>query len=343
MTPLALRSAARANGVSALHGDVSRRMWEGLWPGTPAGDVPIGHVTNGVHARTWLSTELQALLDASGVRPAEAPAEQRWDRVAEIDPVEIWRVHRVRKRVLGEIVAARARRFVDPEALTIGFARRFATYKRANLLFSQPERLARLLAEPHRPLQIVIAGKAHPQDDAGKSVIRSVLAASRELRAEGRVIFVEDYDMELARALIAGVDVWLNTPRRPMEASGTSGMKAGMNGVLNCSVLDGWWPEAYTPEIGWAVGEGFESPVEEEQDGHDRESLFRLLEEEVVPAFYDRDPGGVPERWVAMMKASIAAVGTTFNTHRMVAEYAEQYYLPAHREADAVRATAHAA
>ncbi|MGZ4351994.1 MAG: alpha-glucan family phosphorylase [Gaiellaceae bacterium] len=333
MTPLALRTSSRANGVSELHGAVSRRMWQPLWPDTPVDEVPVGHVTNGVHARTWLSTELQALLDANGVRPAEAPSQQRWDRVAQIGEDDLWRVHMARKRALGEAVATRAHRFVDPDALTVGFARRFATYKRAWLLFSDPERIARLLSDPDRPMQIIVAGKAHPQDDAGKAVIRAVLAASRELRAEGRVVFVEDYDMELARHLVSGVDVWLNTPRRPMEASGTSGMKAGMNGVLNCSVLDGWWPEAYAPGLGWAIGEGFESPDEAEQDAHDRESLFRILEQEVVPTFYDLDVGGLPTRWTEMMKASIETIGARFNTHRMVCEYAERYYLPAHREA----------
>jgi starch phosphorylase len=333
MTPLALRTSSRANGVSALHGAVSRGMWHALWPESPVDEVPIGYVTNGVHARTWISTELQALLEASGVRPAEAPSEQRWERVESIDDEALWQVHQARKRALGETVAYRARRFIDPDALTIGFARRFATYKRAGLLFSQPERLVRLLGEPGRPVQIVVAGKAHPQDDAGKAVIRAVLAASRELRAGGRVVFVEDYDMELARHLVSGVDVWLNTPRRPLEASGTSGMKAGMNGILNCSILDGWWAEGYAPELGWAIGGGFESHVEEEQDAHDRESLFSLLEESIVPTFYDRSTGGIPERWVAMMKASIASIGERFNTHRMVAEYVERYYAPAHREA----------
>jgi starch phosphorylase len=338
LTPLALRTASRANGVAALHGEVSRRMWAPLFPDRAVEDVPIGHVTNGVHARTWISAELQALLDANGVRPAEAPSDQAWERAHDVGDADLWRVHDLRKRALAEIVAARARRFVDPDVLTLGFARRFATYKRAGLLFSQPERLARLLGDPERPLQILVAGKAHPADDQGKELIRRIVSAARELRAEGRVIFVEDYDMELARHLVAGVDVWLNTPRRPLEASGTSGMKAGMNGVLNCSILDGWWPEGYTPERGWAIGEGFESANEEEQDAHDRESLFRLLEQEIVPAFYDRAETGLPLRWLAMMKASIAGVGAQFNTHRMVCDYAEQYYVPAHREAVATGA-----
>jgi starch phosphorylase len=338
LTPLALRTSARANGVAALHGEVSRRMWAPLYPDRAVEDVPIGHVTNGVHARTWISAELQALLDANGVRPAEAPGEQAWERAHDLDDADLWRVHDLRKRALAETVAARARRFLDPDVLTIGFARRFATYKRAGLLFSQPERLARLLGDPERPLQILVAGKAHPADDQGKELIRRIVAAARELRAEGRVIFVEDYDMELARHLVAGVDVWLNTPRRPLEASGTSGMKAGMNGVLNCSILDGWWPEGYTPERGWAIGEGYESADEAEQDAHDCESLFGLLEHEIVPRFYDRGADGLPRAWLAMMKASIAGVGAQFNTHRMVCDYADRYYVPAHREAVATGA-----
>jgi glycogen phosphorylase len=277
------------------------------------------------------------------VRPAEAPADQAWQRALGIGDADLWRVHRLRKRALGEIVAARARRFVDPDALTIGFARRFATYKRAGLLFSQPARLARLLADPERPLQILVAGKAHPADDGGKELIRRIVTAARELRADGRVVFVEDYDMELARHLVSGVDVWLNTPRRPLEASGTSGMKAGMNGVLNASILDGWWPEGYAPELGWAIGAGFETESEEEQDAHDRESLYGLLEQEIVPTYYELGAGGLPERWLAMMKASIAGVGAQFNTHRMVADYAERYYVPAHRDAAAVAETARAA
>lgn len=343
LTPLALRTSGRANGVAALHGEVSRSMWAPLWPDRPVDEVPIGHVTNGVHARTWISRELHALLDANGVRPAEAPGDQEWERALGLDDGDLWRVHGARKRALAEVVAARASRFLDPDLLTIGFARRFATYKRAGLLFSQPERLARLLADPERPLQIVVAGKAHPADDGGKELIRRIAQAANELRADGRIVFVEDYDMDLARHLISGVDVWLNTPRRPLEASGTSGMKAGMNGVLNASILDGWWPEGYTPALGWAIGEGFEAPSEAEQDAHDRESLFRILEQEIVPTFYELGASGLPERWLAMMKASIAGVGAGFNTHRMVSEYSERYYVPAHLEAGELAAGARAA
>ena len=337
MTPLALRMSARANGVSELHGDVSRGLWNALWPDRGVDEVPIGHVTNGVHARTWVASELLALLEAAGVRPAEAPHDQSWERALDLDDEELWRLHGARKLALAELVAARTSRKLDPGALTIGFARRFATYKRAGLLFSQPERLVRLLGDAHRPVQIVLAGKAHPRDREGKELIRQVVAAAAELPGGSRVTFVEDYDVNVARLLVSGVDVWLNTPRRPQEASGTSGMKAGMNGVLNCSILDGWWHEGYTPELGWAIDGGAHDDPDE-LDRADRESLFRLLEEEIVPSFYRRGENGLPEGWLAMMKASIAGVGGGFNTHRMVADYVERYYRPAH--ADAARAAA---
>jgi starch phosphorylase len=215
--------------------------------------------------------------------------------------------------------------------LTIGFARRFATYKRAGLLFSQPERLARLLSDPDRPIQILVAGKAHPADEAGKDVIQHVVDFARDPAAAGRVVFLEDYEMMLARRLVQGVDVWLNTPRRPMEASGTSGMKAALNGVLNCSILDGWWAEAYTPALGFAIGDHNVAETEAEQDLADAEALFAVLEQQVLPTYYERDEQKRPSRWIEMMRHSIAELGTQFSTNRMVVEYVEQLYLPAHR------------
>ncbi len=324
MTPLALRTSGFANGVSELHGDVSRKMWRGLWPDLGEAEAPIGHVTNGVHAPSWVSAPIAALLDAHGVAPAAAPAAQRWERAHSLDPGALWAAHADSKRAL---LAAAERRgaVLDAEALTIGFARRFATYKRAGLLFSSPERLARLLFDPHRPVQILLAGKAHPADDAGKRLIQQVVRFARSAEAGGRVVFLEDYDLALARALVQGCDVWLNTPHRPLEASGTSGMKAGMNGVLNLSVLDGWWYEGYEPALGWAIGDGDPSN-DADADRCDGESLFGLLEQRVVPLFYEDRP-----RWIEMMRASIASVGAAFNTHRMVCQYAEGLYLPAHR------------
>jgi glycogen phosphorylase len=296
MTPLALRLSARANAVSTLHGEVAREMWAGI-------DTPIGHVTNGVHPGTWISPELDELMREAGVRP-EA---EEWDGLAELDPSAIRRVHELRKARLLEQTA------LEPERLTIGLARRFATYKRAGLLFSDVERLLAL------PVQVVVAGKAHPQDGGGKDLMQSIVNLSREPRLEGRVVFVENYDMGIARLLVQGCDVWLNTPRPPQEASGTSGMKAAMNGVLNLSVLDGWWPEGYDADVGWAIPGA--------DDEADAAELYRLLEEEVVPAY--RDPG----RWAAMMKASIERLTPRFAMHRAVREYVEGYYLPAHRSA----------
>jgi starch phosphorylase len=299
MTPLALRTARWINGVSLMHGRVSRRMWQSLWPDRPEDDVPIGHITNGVHAPTWRAPEL-----------AEALTDE-----------ELARVHARHKAQLLHHVAGAAGVELDPGALTIGFARRFATYKRADLLFSDEERLARLLGDAERPLQIVLAGKAHPADDAGKAVLRRILDFTRGPRAAGRAVFLEGYDLALARLLVQGCDVWLNTPLRPLEASGTSGMKAGLNGVLNVSVLDGWWYEGYSPEVGWAIGER-----DVETSDADAEHLFSLLENDVVPCFY-----GDRGRWVEMMKASIAEIGARFSSDRMVSEYVEKLYLPAHR------------
>jgi starch phosphorylase len=307
MTPLALRTSASANGVSRLHGAVSRELWASLWPELAPDDVPIGHVTNGVHAPTWISPRLRALLEEVGVRPGAPPGEERWDLAAAVDDAALWDAHLALKRALAR------RAGLDPELLTIGFARRFATYKRAGLLFSEPARLARL------PVQVVVAGKAHPADEEGKDLLATVVAWSRDAALAGRVVFLEDYDLALARLLVAGVDVWLNTPVRPLEASGTSGIKAGLNGVPNLSVLDGWWEEAFEPGIGWAL---------EGVGAADADALYRLLEEQVVPAYRDRRAD-----WIAIMKASISRVGAHFTSHRMVAEYAERFYLPAHRAA----------
>jgi starch phosphorylase len=325
MTELALRTAGRANGVSALHGVVSQAMWEGLWPDGPPGDGRSAHVTNAVHAATWISAELAALLRSAGVAPDGGPASAHWERALEIDRAALWETHRQRKSAL----LSRLGVGLDTEALTIGFARRFATYKRASLVFSDRERLHRLLADPERPVQIVVAGKAHPADGEGKAVLEDLVRFAREPRAGGSVVFVEDYEIGLAKLLVQGVDLWLTTPRRPNEASGTSGMKAGMNGVLNLSVLDGWWPEGYAPEIGWAIDER----VSELGDEAEAAELLRLLEDEVVPAYYERDPNGLPRRWLELMAASIARVGELFNAERMVVDYVERIYLPAHEEA----------
>jgi glycogen phosphorylase len=322
LTPFALRTSSFANGVSKLHGEVSREMWHGLWPDRDVDDVPITSITNGVHVRTWLGGELEGMLGAN------TPV---LERARDLSDEELWQAHRGAKGRLMEFISrTRGAPHLDPDALTIGFARRFATYKRAGLLLSRPDRLAMLLGDPSRPLQILVAGKAHPADEAGKDVIRQVVEFARGAGAHEHVVFLPDYEMTLARRLVQGVDVWLNTPRRPMEASGTSGMKAALNGVLNCSILDGWWAEGYTPDRGFAIGTEDGAGSDEEQDAADAESLFAVLEQQVLPAFFDRDANGLPTRWVAMMRHSIAELGTQFSTNRMVREYVERLYLPAH-------------
>jgi len=301
LTPLALRLSAYANGVSALHGEVAREMWDSVRPG----DEPIEHVTNGVHLGTWIAPELADLLAGAGVRVLAPPAWGGWEAARELDADDLWRTHAGLKQRLAEITA------LDPDRLTIGFARRFATYKRAGLVFTDLERLLAL------PVQIVVAGKAHPQDGPGKDVMQAIVELSRDPSVAGRVVFLADYDIALARTIIPGCDIWLNTPRRPYEASGTSGMKAAVNGVLNVSVLDGWWAEAYEPALGWAI--------DGDSDEADAAQLYELLEEQVVPTFVDRD------RWVTMMKESIAVLAPRFSMQRAVIEYAERYYLPASR------------
>ncbi len=331
LTPLALRTAAYANGVSELHGEVSRRMWHGLWPGRRIEDVPIGHVTNAVHAPTWVSAEIQSLLTGAGVKLDGGSGEQDWECAADLDLAALWNAHRHGKARLLDTLAGRSRGRVggdrlDPEALTLAFARRVVSYKRATLLFTDVERALELFANEERPIQLLYTGKAYPTDEEGKAILAEVVRIARSRESCGRIVYLEDYDIELGRLLVQGADVWLNTPRRPEEASGTSGMKAAMNGALNLSVLDGWWPEAYSPAVGWAISED----ISEQGDEAEATELLRLLEEEVVPAFYDRGPDGLPLRWLEMMRASIATVGETFNGARMVAEYAERYYLPAH-------------
>jgi len=328
LTPFALRTSEHANAVSELHGAVSREMWHGLWPDRGVDEVPITSITNGVHQRTWLAPELEVLLGDT------AP---EFERARELPAEDLWAAHRgAKERLLGFVVTTRGARDLDPDVLTIGFARRFATYKRASLLFSRPDRLAALLADPDRPIQVLVAGKAHPADEGGKDVIQLVVDFAREPAAAGRVVFLEDYEMTLARRLVQGVDLWLNTPRRPFEASGTSGMKAALNGVPNCSILDGWWAEGYSPEVGFAIETLEGAASEAEQDEADAEALYAVLEEQVLPAYYDRDEAGLPHRWIGLMRESIAELGPRFGTARMVAEYVERLYLPAHEGASRV-------
>ena len=348
MTTFALRLAAHTNGVSRLHGQISRRVWKVLWPGVPEEEIPIGHVTNGVHFQSWISRDMKQLYDRYlGPRWREEPADQTvWRQAEDIAAEELWRTHERRRERLVAFVRRRLRaqlerhgapqteieaagEVLDPEALTIVFARRFATYKRATLLLRDPERLARIVNHTDRPVQIIFAGKAHPRDDPGKQLIQQIVGLTRQEPFQRRMVFLADYDMNVARYALQGADVWLNTPRRPLEASGTSGMKAAVNGVLNLSTLDGWWDEAYQPQVGWAIGQGetYEDPGY--QDQVEAEALYGLLERDAIPTFYDRGADGLPRRWIARMKASIATLCHCYNTHRMVREYTERFYLPA--------------
>jgi starch phosphorylase len=346
MTALALRLADHRNAVSRRHGAVSRRLWRGLWPGSPEDDVPIAAISNGVHVPTWVADEMDALyqryLSTDWVRRHDDPA--LWRGVAGIPDPELWAARCALKHRLGHYVRERGRRqwvehrgdpgqvlaagsLLDPDALTLGFARRFAAYKRATLILRDPKRLRALLTEPRRPVQLIFAGKAHPADEAGKQLLRQVYAACRDPDMAGRVAFVEDYDMEAARYLIAGVDAWLNTPRPSMEASGTSGQKAALNGVPHLSVLDGWWAEAYDGTNGWAVGEPGDGPADPEaRDAADAEGLYRLLERAVVPLYYDRDPNGIPRGWLRVVRRAVETAAPTFSARRMLKEYAGRFY-----------------
>lgn len=348
MTILALRLARYRNAVSRLHEKVSRRMWAGLWPAIPEEEIPISHVTNGVHSNSWISKEMAALYDRYlGPRWREQPGDQTvWEMIEEIPAAELWRTHELRRARLVAFVRRRLRaqierqggssaeieaaeEVLDPDVLTIGFGRRFAQYKRATLLLRDEERFMKLLTDPEHPIQIIYSGKAHPQDTPGKELIRRIVHFARRPEIRRRIVFLEDYDMDVARYMVQGVDVWLNTPRRPREASGTSGMKAAFNGVLNVSTLDGWWDEAYEPEVGWAIGRGEEYADTELQDDIESSALYDLLEKDVVPTFYRRGPDGLPRQWVERMKASMAKLCPRFNTNRMVREYTERFYVPA--------------
>jgi len=348
MTVLALRLAAYANGVARLHGAVSRDMWKGLWPALPAAEIPIGHVTNGVHPRTWVSNNMVDLLDRYfGPHFEEQPTDLAiWNRMDRISDEELWRTHERRRERLVSFARDRIRRqlkrngatenrvheaedALSPYAFTISFARRFATYKRATLLFRDPARLLRLLQDTERPIQLIFAGKAHPHDMPGKDLIRDIVHFAEEHDVVSRIVFLEDYDMTMSRYLTSGSDLWLNTPRRPLEASGTSGMKAAMNGVLNCSVLDGWWDEAYQGDVGWAIGRGEQYEDTNLQDEVESKALYDLLEREIVPLFYQRGRDGLPREWIKRMKTCMRVIGQSMSSHRMLMDYANQFYLPA--------------
>lgn len=350
MTVLALQLSGYYNGVSKLHGRVSREMWTALWPDVPTEEVPIDHITNGVHFPSWIASDLRDLFDRylpEGWRSRLSdPAV--WEAIAAVPADELWAtrcrlkqemIEALRKRVTvqrsrnreGDARVRAVADLLDPEALTIGFARRFATYKRATLVFRDLDRVRALVNDSDRPIQFLFAGKAHPADEPGKALIRRIYEISQDPDFARRVLFIEDYDINVARLLVQGVDVWLNNPRPPKEASGTSGMKAAMNGVPNCSVLDGWWYEGYTGNNGWAIGDEYPYSSDEEQDEADAASLYGLLENEIVPLFFDRDASGMPIGWMELVKRSMQTVTPAFNTQRMVQEYVETFYEPAIR------------
>ncbi|HXG08422.1 MAG TPA: alpha-glucan family phosphorylase [Gemmataceae bacterium] len=349
MTVLALRLANVSNGVSKLHGQVARRMWKNIWPGLPEAEVPIIHITNGVHARSWVSLDMAQLFERYlGMEWENRPTDHSiWKRCELIPDAELWRTHERRRERLvafarqrlrqqlknrgappGEV--ARADEVLDPDALTIGFARRFAAYKRGTLIFRNLERLAAILNHKERPVQLIFSGKAHPRDHEGKELIAEIQHIARRPEFRRRVVFLEDYDIHIARYLIQGCDVWLNNPRRPLEASGTSGMKVCFNGGLNLSVLDGWWAEGYQQDNGWAIGAGEEYSENDRvyQDDVESRAIYDLLEQEIVPLFYARGSDGLPRGWLRMMKRCMSTLCPFFNTNRMVQEYMEKCYGP---------------
>jgi starch phosphorylase len=346
-----MRSAGAINGVSKLHGDVTREMFAPLWPGVAKEDRPVRTITNGVHAPTWVSSELTTLFDRylGEAWRDRTDDPELWNAIDEIPDADLWAVRQELRSHLFHFVRERIRDrwsdegasasrvmaggvMLDPNALTIGFARRFTGYKRPDLVFRDVERLARLVKDSRRPLQIVFAGKAHPADEAGKHHLQNVFRQALDPRFCGRVAFIDDYDLHVAHFLVQGADVWLNNPRKPLEASGTSGMKAAMNGTPHLSIGDGWWAEGYDGTNGWLIDGKTDSTDPNVVDAADADALYRLLEDEVVPAFYDRDPQGIPKRWLQIVRRSLITVTPRFSTRRMLKEYVEHAYSKAVQE-----------
>jgi starch phosphorylase len=347
MTVLALKLSNFNNGVSKLHGHVSRSMWKDIWSDIPVDDVPITHITNGIHMNSWISKEISDLFFRYlGTRWVDAPDDHEiWKRVGEIPDIELWRTHERRRERLVDFTRRKIKKqlkdkgatqeeidkaseVLDPEALTIGFARRFATYKRATLIFKNIERIVKILTNKTMPVQIIFAGKAHPKDDAGKEFIKQVFLMAGKEELKNRIVFLEDYDLNCAHYLVQGVDVWLNNPQRPLEASGTSGMKVNFNGGLNLSTVDGWWAEKPEADSGWSIGNGEEYNDLEYQDKVESSALYELLENHIVPLFYKRGGDDLPHEWIKKMKTSMQSLCPIFNTNRMVMEYAEKFYKP---------------
>ncbi|MDR4507781.1 MAG: alpha-glucan family phosphorylase [Candidatus Brocadiaceae bacterium] len=347
MTVLGLKVAQRSNGVSALHGKVTRRMWHALWKDRTEDTIPIGHITNGVHVATWISPPMRQLYDRCLGPDWESRMSlpETWTPINSINDAELWEAIQISKArmanyVQRQVCAQEARREgksslcdmtkkrLDPEILTVGFARRFATYKRADLLLYDDKKLEQLILDAKHPVQIIFAGKAHPKDDPAKKLIQRIFHMSKDERFLGRIVFIEDYDMNVARHLLQGIDLWLNIPLRPLEASGSSGMKAVFNGTLNCSILDGWWAEAYNGYNGFAVGIGGQHSNHAIQDRRDAEDLYRVFEQEIIPLYYRRDTLGIPRGWITRIKNALLSLAWRFNADRMVMEYARKCYLP---------------
>jgi starch phosphorylase len=348
MTVLAFKLSRRANAVSSLHGVVSRRMWASLWPWQGEEEIPIGHITNGVHVSTWLAAQMRVLYDRflPPYWELSTGEPETWSGFERAEPGELWETHQslknqligftrrrlesqVRRHHASDAEIAAAANVLDPNVLLIGFARRFAQYKRTDLILREFDRLVELVNDLNRPVQFIFAGKAHPRDDIGKAILQRVWRATQDPRLKGRFIFLEDYDINLARHLVQGVDVWLNNPRRPLEASGTSGQKVVLNGVLNLSVLDGWWAEAYDGSNGFAIGTGRTHVDDAVQDQRDWQNLFKTLHEEVLPMYYQRDADDLPQQWIQRVKRSVRTLGWRFNSDRMVMDYVNHCYVPA--------------
>jgi starch phosphorylase len=336
MTVLALKTASRSNGVSFIHGQVSRQMWNQLWPDSPPQHVPIGHITNGINVLGWLAPPMRRLFDQYFTPDwkQRIGKEEVWQQIHAIPDEELWNTAMLLKARLLAFLPRLPHRAhpegikLDPRVLTIGFARRFAGYKRATLLLDDPDRFAKLLSDPARPVQIIFSGKAHPRDSIGQEMVKKVYRSLTDPRFSGKLVFIEDYDVNVARHLVQGVDLWLNTPRQAFEASGTSGMKVALNGGLNLSILDGWWPEGYDGNNGFGV-RGSRNENDQVRDGHDREALYETLEQEVIPLYYKQDTEGVPGGWVHRMKEAMCTLGWRFSSDRMVIDYATHCYLPA--------------
>src|SRR3984893_7434701 len=357
MTVLALRLTGQHNGVSELHGAVSRKMWQFLWPGIDAEEVPIDSITNGIHTPSWIAPKMNALFKRylGADWGDHVDEEDLWKRIIDIPDEELWQTHLQRKEALinytrrrlrqqhlrlgeGSMQMAEFESMLNADALIIGFARRYATYKRATLIFRNIERISAIVNNAERPVQIIFAGKAHPADEPGKSLIEQVYRLSRSNTFKGKVIFLENYDIDMARYLVSGTDVWLNNPIRPYEASGTSGQKAALNGQPNCSILDGWWAEGYNGKNGWALGEERDYHDLEIQAEDDSNSLYDILEHEIIPTFFDQDANGVPRSWMSYMKEAIRTCAPQFSMRRMVKDYTNRYYVPEIRQGEMVEA-----